>query len=98
MGVLAMNRISAARLLRFRHGITTVELARAAGVSHQYISSLELGKYCGGYDYRKSGGVLMQRAFEIVAAERNARARYLSEDFDKYRYRLLDFLEGDYEL
>ena len=94
-----MSKASIARRLREKYGISIRELAGAAGVSLQYISDLELGKYAGLYEYRLSGAPLMQKAFEGVAAERAELAHRLSGDLGKYSSRLLDFVEdGNDEL
>ena len=88
-----MKRVTLMRLLRHRYGITTRELAEAVGVSRQYVSDLELGKYIGRYDFRHSGTPLMQAAFERVAANKAEQARQLLEDCDNNCHRLLDFVE-----
>ena len=93
-----MNRDTVTRVLRHKYGITIRELAEAAGISVQHLNDLELAKYVDVYDYRQSGGPLMQKAFEGVAANRMEQARRLSEDIHKYSNRLLDFWEEDDEL
>ena len=93
-----MKRASVMRILRHRYGITLAELAKIAGVSGQYISDLELGKYIGSYDYRQSGDQLVARAFAGVVANRREQARRLSDDFMKNCHRLLDFVEEHDEL
>ena len=86
------------RLIRLKYGIPARELAEAAGVSPQYITGLELGDYTGRYNYRRRGEPMIQKAFERAAANRAEQARRLSEDIARHRGRLLDFMEGDYEL
>ena len=93
-----MKGVMVMRTLRHRYGITIRELAEAVGVSHQYVSDLELGKYTGRYDFRHSGIPLMQAAFERVVDNKAEQARRLSEDYGKYRHSLLDFVEVNNEL
>jgi len=93
-----MTTITRMRFLRNKYNIPMRELAQAAGVSQQYMSDLELGKYQDRYDYRKGGGPLVQRAFEGVAETRLEQARRLSGDIEGSRGRLLDYMEDGYEL
>lgn len=93
-----MKRVSVMRILRHRYGITLAELAEAIGVSGQYISDLELGKYSERYHYRQSGGPLVLRAFSNVAASRTEQMRRLTEDLTRNCHCLLDFVEEDDEL
>jgi len=91
-------KISVMRRLRAQYGVSAKELSDIAGVSPQYIISLELGDYRGRYDYRRRGEPMMLEAFERAAANRMEQARRLSEDIDKYRDRLLEFMEDSDEL
>jgi len=93
-----MTQATVARLLRDKYNIPVSELAKAAGVSQQYISGLELGKYQELFDYKKSCGPLMQKAFEGVAASRSEQVRLLTEDIARNSRRLLDFMEENDEL
>jgi transcriptional regulator with XRE-family HTH domain len=93
-----MSKVSVMRILRHRYKITTRELAEAVGVSQQYMSDLELGKYLGIYDYRKSGEPMVLLAFEAVAAGRQGQAGQLPGLLAKYRHSLLDFVEENDEL
>ena len=91
-----MEKISILRLLRIKYGITLNELAKAAGVSFQYVSDIELGKY----SVSKSSKLLMQKAFSKVIAQRFVQLRRLSEAYENNRHCLLDFVpeEDGYEL
>jgi len=93
-----MKKVTVMRSLRDKYGVSARELADAAGVSQQYISDLELGRYRERYDYRKSGEPLVQKAFETVAAARKEQAWQLSEDLANNRHRLLGFVEENNEL
>ncbi|MCL1835821.1 MAG: helix-turn-helix transcriptional regulator [Oscillospiraceae bacterium] len=93
-----MSRTTVMRCLREKYGITTRELAEAAGVSQQYISDLELGRYIDRYDYRKSGVPLILRAFEIVATIKAQQVCGLLADLTGNRSRLLDYMEENDEL
>ena len=90
-----MDQMSILRLLRHQYGITLKEFAEAAGVSSQYVSDIELGKY----KVSKSNEYLIQKAFEKVISQRFLQTWRLSEAYVDTRHRLLDFLtEDDYEL
>ena len=93
-----MSQITAMRLMRDKYNIPLSELSKAANVSTQYLSDLELGKYEDRYNYKKCGEPLMQKAFEIIATNRAEQARRLLDDLDGYRHRLLEFTEGHDEL
>jgi len=93
-----MNKATIMRQLRHKYGITIRELAEAVGLSHQFVSDLELGKYTGRYNYRQSGVPLMQKALESIIGNRAAQAQRLSEDFERNRHRLLDYMEEKDEL
>ena len=93
-----MSGDTVTRHLRQKHGISLRELAEAVGVTHQFVSDLELAKYIGQYDFRRNGALLMQEAFEAVIAGKKEQARRLSEDYESCRHRLLDFMEGNNEL
>lgn len=85
------------RLLRLEFGISVRELAEAAGVSKQYMSGIELGKYT--YDYSKNSERLIQKAFERVIEQRAEQARRLSEAYTENRHRLLELVtEEQHEL
>ena len=86
-----MGQISVLRLLRHQYGITLIELAKAAGVSLQYVSDIELGKY----NISKSNQLLMQRAFEKVITQRILQAQRLSEAYAGNRQRLLNLITED---
>ena len=93
-----MSKSTVMRRIRLKYGIPARELAEFAGLSQQFVSDLELGKYIDRYDYAKSGGPVMQKAFEGAAADRAEQARRLGGDIAKYRGRLLDFMEDTDEL
>jgi transcriptional regulator with XRE-family HTH domain len=90
-----MEKVTAIRLLRLRYGITLKEFAAAAGVSHQYISDVELGKYG-----RNEGcALLMQKAFEKIIEQKSGRVSEFTADYAGRRNRLLDFIaEDEHEL
>jgi|GEM_PF-746027 len=90
-------RIPAMRHLRHKHNISVREVARAAGVTPQFISNLELGKYVGRYNYRKKGEALIQIAFESIISSRLEHIWQLSDDFLKHRHNLLGIVESDLE-
>ena len=75
--VYIMSKSTNMRRLRHKYGIYTTELSRIAGVSQQFISDLELGKFANMYDYRRRGEPMLQEAFEIAAADRLEQARRL---------------------
>ncbi|MDR1132273.1 MAG: helix-turn-helix domain-containing protein [Oscillospiraceae bacterium] len=90
-----MDNVRYMRLLRMKFRITAQELADAAGVSQQYISDIELGRY----GRNASCGLLMQKAFEKVIEQRSRQVSELSAAFAVYRDRLLDYTaEDSYEL
>ncbi len=83
------------RCLRLKHGITLRELADAAGVSHQYMSDIELGKN----SKRKSCEMFAQNAFEKVIEQRSRQNTEFAADYAGCRDRLLDAaMEGEHEL
>lgn len=77
------------RYLRLRYKIRLEELAHAAGVSHQYISDLELGKRPATPGDRR----LVERAFEIVVQDRKKEIDRLVEDCSTGRSCFLDPIE-----
>ncbi len=83
------------RCLRLKHSISLRELSAAAGVSHQYMSDIELGKY----GRREVCETQMRHAFEKVIEQRSSRNSALSADYAGCRDRLLDYIaEGEHEL
>ena len=64
------------RSLRLRYHIRLDELAQAAGVSHQYISDLELEKRRATPGDRR----LVERAFDIVVQNRRKQIDRLAEE------------------
>ena len=76
-----METLTVMRRLRIKYGVTIRELARAAGVSHQYISKLELGS--------RHDIAVVQRAFERVIEERKMLARVFELDYYSNSERLL---------
>lgn len=83
-----MEKISVMRRIRTECGVSLNEMERLTGVSHQYLSELELS------EGKKSAGAeaLARKAFEAVIAERTAGAVYLSGLYNENRARILDFL------
>jgi len=88
-----MSRATVMRLLRIKHGITARELAEAAGVSQQFISDLEFGKYFGRYECAASAESLVRKAFEAVAENRAQQVCGLLADLSENRSHLLDIKE-----
>jgi transcriptional regulator with XRE-family HTH domain len=74
------------RYLRQKHGVSLAELARCAGVSPQYMSSIELGEY----PATDNAKHLAISAFERFIERRRECASQLAEDFAALRERLLD--------
>jgi len=85
--------ISVMRDLRLKYGIRITQLAVHAGVSPQYLSALELGRYFAG----ERAIHLVRLAFERVVEEETKRAFRLSEDYFINQYRLLDFIPCERE-
>lgn len=83
-----MRKISIIRLLRLQYHISLRELAQDAGVCHQYLSALELGKGYGG----KQAEAIVQKAFEAVITARCEQLKRLSEEYAANRHRLLEFI------
>ena len=81
------------RMLREKYHIPVRELAIAAGVSQQFISDMELGKYNDRYAYRKRGEPLLFGAFLSVAAARERQAKRLIEDLTNNQNRLFEYVE-----
>ena len=82
------------RCLRLKHSISLRELSDAAGVSHQYMSDIELGKY----GKREVCETQMRYAFEKVIEQRSRRNTELAADYAGCRDRLLDTaMEGEHE-
>jgi transcriptional regulator with XRE-family HTH domain len=82
-----MEKISVMRRIRTECGVSLKEMEKLTGVSHQYLSEIELS------EGRKSAGAetLARKAFEAVIAERTAGAIYLSRLYDENRAHILDF-------
>ncbi|MCL1835891.1 MAG: helix-turn-helix domain-containing protein [Oscillospiraceae bacterium] len=93
-----MSRVTVMRFLRLKHKITAKELAKAAGVSQQFVSDLELNKYKGRYDCAPNGAPLMLKAFESIANDRAREVRGLLKDLSANRLRLLQYMEENDEL
>jgi transcriptional regulator with XRE-family HTH domain len=74
------------RYLRQKHGVSLAELSRCAGVSPQYLSSIELGEY----PATDNAKWLARSAFERLIERRRERAPQLAEDFVLLKERLLD--------
>ena len=80
------------RLLRFRHNVSLAQLARAAKVSPQRISQMELGIEPS-TEYQRE---LIREAFAIIADERGQDGGDLRRDLRRLEYRLLDYVrEGE---
>lgn len=77
------------RLLRFKHNISLAELARAAKVSIQRVSQIELSEERS-TEYQRE---LIYEAFSIIAQE--SRDAALRRDLRQLEYRLLDYLRED---
>lgn len=79
------------RLLRLKHNITVAELARAAKVSPQRISQIELSPEPATAYHR----ALIAEAFAIIAYESGKDGAPLRHDLRRLEYTLLDFTEED---
>ena len=79
------------RLLRLKHGISLVDLAKAARVTPQRISQIELSAEPATPYHRE----LIAEAFAIIAEERGKEGRALRRDLSRLEYSLLDFTEED---
>ena len=82
-----MEKISVMRRIRTECGVSLTEMERLTGVSHQYLSEIEL------FEGKKSAAAeaLARKAFEVVISERTANAVRLSKLYDENRARILDF-------
>lgn len=90
-----MEKVRYMRLLRLEYNISLKELAIAAGVSSQYISDIELGKY----HPTASVNRLIDKAFENVIHQRIEQLVRLSDVYYRNRLHLLESsMEGFYEL
>lgn len=84
-----MRMVRKFRLIRLRHRISCAELAKAAGVSPQRISQLELDlTYCS----RKTEALLEEAFGEIVRC-RARELELLRADFERSRSSLMDPVE-----
>lgn len=79
------------RYLRLSYNIRLDELAQAAGVSHQYISDIELQKRPATPGDRR----LVERAFEIVIQNRRKQIDRLAEECSAGRSCFLDPIEEE---
>jgi transcriptional regulator with XRE-family HTH domain len=84
-----MDKISAMRALRLEYGVSLPELARAARVSPQYLSGLELGEFTATDNAKKLAQLAFDRTLEARTAQNYGLLRVYSEN----RERLLDFVE-----
>jgi transcriptional regulator with XRE-family HTH domain len=84
-----MARITVMRALRLEYGISTGELTRAARVSQQYLSGLELGEITATNNAKKLAQIAFDRAIEMRTTKNYSLLRAYSEN----RERLLDFVE-----
>ena len=73
------------RSLRFTHGVSIKELADAAGVSSQYISSVELGTAYG------KNLTIVQKAFETLIEKKSRQLEELKKAYADNKDRLLEF-------
>lgn len=79
------------RALRLRYGISHLELARAAGVSRQLISKIELEPSRQTPGHEK----LLQAAFAAAAAQRRARLEALERDLERWQGKLFQPEKGE---
>lgn len=90
-----MEKRNVCRALRLRYGISCPELARAAGVSKQLISKIELEPSRQTPGHEK----LLQAAFAAAAARRRARLEALERDLERWEGKLFQLFqpeEGEY--
>ena len=79
------------RVLRLKHHISLVDLSKAAKVSPQRISQIELSSEPATNYHRE----LIAEAFAIVADKRGKEGAVLRSELKRLEYRLLDFTEED---
>lgn len=84
-----MEKMLLMRALRLRYKISLDELAQAAGVPHQLVSDIELGKQPATPGNRR----LAARAFENAIQKRKEQIGRLAEDYSAGRFLLLDETE-----
>lgn len=84
-----MIKITRLRLFRFKHQISLSELHRHSGLSHQYISRLEL---CRRSRTPKGERVLADAIRSIIISRREA-LENLEREYEVYRGNLLQPLE-----
>lgn len=88
---LNMGNTTVMRELRLRHHIRLSELAHVAGVSHQFISDIELGKQ----PAIESNRLVVERAFERVIQARYEQIERLADEVSASRFHLLESEEND---
>lgn len=86
-----MEKRNVCRALRLRYRISHSELARAAGVSKQLISKIELepSRQTPGHER------LLHAAFTTAAAQRRARLEALERDLERWEGKLFQPEEGE---
>ena len=87
----AMEEQKVCRALRLRYEISHLELARAAGVSRQLISKIELEPSRQTPGHEK----LLQAAFAAAAAQRRARLEALERDLERWQGKLFQPEKGE---
>lgn len=86
-----MFRPRVMRLLRHRHHVSLAELARAAKISPQRMSQIELAAERP-TEYQRQ---LVAESFAIIAQERGKGGNALRRDLGRLEYCLLDFAEEE---
>lgn len=77
------------RFLRLKYGISLVELGRNAGVSHQYLSDIELGLI----QHTRGRESIVKLAFEKTIERRQAELSELQDEYDCNAERLLEQID-----
>lgn len=85
-----MSAICQARVLRLRYGITLAELARAAGVSSQLISAMELEVW----RQSRLHEAMLRRAFHGVISHRRGQLEALEQELGQTGFLLAPAEEG----
>lgn len=79
------------RQMRFKHGISVLELAGYSDVSSQRLSQIELGEG----NHTEHMNQLVQTAFIRLIAARRDQLAALEADFNKCRQHLLEYTKED---
>ena len=84
-----MIRITQLRLFRFKHHISLSEFRRHSGLSHQYISQLELCRR----SRTPAGERMLTETIRSIIDSRRAALEDLEREYEEYKGNLLQPLE-----